>query len=223
MKKLHIAISTSERTNLSVFMDVFQSLGAECSFFSGNEADIDYYDGLLLPGGPDVEPWRYGEENTHSYIEPGLDELQFSALDRFSHKGKTIFGICRGYQLINVYFGGSLIQHLSNAEKHMKSNGIDSVHEIRSLPGCFLSDLYGEKHVVNSSHHQAINKAGTGLHICAYDADDVPEAFYHETLPIFGVQYHPERMCLSYTREDTVNGMPIFEFFLCRCAEQSRK
>ena len=75
--------------------------------------DPQEYDGLLLPGGDDVDPARFGQEINGSLgISPELDALQFEVLDRFVKAGKPVLGICRGHQVINIYFGGDLIQDL---------------------------------------------------------------------------------------------------------------
>lgn len=219
MARVRIAISAPEGTDITVFSEPFGQLGAECSLFSRSEENACDFSGLLVPGGPDVDPRYYGQSNFCSSVDPALDELQLAALDSFVRMRKPVFGICRGQQLINVYFGGSLIQHLPNAEKHMRINGTDNVHELCMLPDCFLPDIFKEFPVVNSSHHQAVDRPGNGIQIAAYDSCGVAEAIYHETLPVYGVQFHPERMCLSHARPDTADGLPVLGFFVKLCKE----
>lgn len=178
------------------------------------------FDGLLLPGGGDVDPSRYGEDNHGSQgISEALDELQFSCLDAFVKAGKPILGICRGLQVINVYFGGTLIQHLPSAGRHAEKGpqGEDSIHPDRSIPGTVMEALYGTEFISNSSHHQAADRIGRGLQVMAVSDDGVVEAMYHETLPILCTQFHPERMCLSFADDRYADGAKIIGAFVDLC------
>lgn len=171
--------------------------------------------GLLLPGGGDVEPVRYGEENRGSHdIDPALDRQQFALLERYRGAGKPILGICRGHQVINVFFGGSLIQDLPGADFHTRRNGVDSIHPTTAEPGSFAAALYGPSFTVNSAHHQGVGVLGEGLIPVQYAKDGVIEGVRHAELPIFGVQWHPERMTGRLSRPDTVDGSVLFHFFL---------
>ncbi len=102
------------------------------------------YDGLLIPGGVDINPSRYGQENRGSVMMMDeLDELQFDILDAFVKNGKPILGICRGHQLINAYFGGTLIQHLPTAFRHSrKLDEPDKVHRCIAEEESWLSTVY---------------------------------------------------------------------------------
>lgn len=155
----------------------------------------DYADcaALILPGGGDIDPELYGQSNCGSMgIDRNLDLLQIQALEYFLHAGKPILGICRGMQLLNVYFGGTLIQDLPNAQNHKASEG-DALHSAHITEDCILSYLYGYIFPVNSSHHQAVDRLGSDLKIIQYAADGVAEAIQHKNKPILGVQWHPER------------------------------
>ena len=152
-------------------------------------------DGLLLPGGADINPQRYGEECDGSLgIDDALDELQFSVMREFSREGRPVLGICRGHQIVNVFFGGSLYQNLDAADSHSRRNGEEQFHKVNIKENSILFAKYGMKTVVNSSHHQGIKKPGKGLAIIAEADDGTVEAIVHETLPIIGLQWHPERM-----------------------------
>lgn len=179
---------------------------------------ITDYDGLLIPGGFDVSPEFYHQEMNGSYAEgmdKQLDELQFYYIDQFVKAHKPILGICRGHQLLNVYFNGTLIQHLPNYEKHSSPDfQDDQVHEVYSDEDNVFTELYGKRFYVNSSHHQAVDKLGEGLHIALRCPDGTIEAMYHEQLPIIGVQFHPERMCFEKSRDDTVDGSKIIDYYL---------
>ena len=145
---------------LTNYINALDNLNAEYEI-TDKLIPIEEYDGLLIPGGFDVSPELYHQEMNGSYAEGmdiKLDELQLSFIDQFVKAHKPILGICRGHQIINVYFGGSLIQHLPNYEKHSSPdfNG-DKVHEVYVTEDNLFSKLYGERFFVNSSHHQAVD------------------------------------------------------------------
>lgn len=192
MKRVLIAGDTVTHKN---YVNALEASGAWCvASLDVNVCDLYDFDALLLPGGGDIDPSFYGEDmNGSRNPDRALDEAQWTMLDVFVKKGKPIFGICRGHQLINVYFGGTLIQHLENAEEHQSADG-DVYHRSVVCPKSFLSEIYGEGELeVNSSHHQAVKVLGKGLHPVQY-CGDVIEAMEHEVLPIRSVQWHPERM-----------------------------
>lgn len=179
---------------------------------------VEAYDGLLIPGGGDINPARYGQENQGStMIVDALDELQFAMLDDFVKSGKPVLGICRGHQIINVYFGGTMIQHLPTAFRHARNlDEPDKVHCCTAREGSWLAKLYGTEFWHNSAHHQAVDRLGEGLVTDSRCLEDgTVEAIHHQTLPVYGVQWHPERMCLEWERDDTVNGLPVMQY-LCR-------
>ena len=169
--------------------------------------------GLLLPGGGDIDPARFGQPDMGSRdIDPALDDVQLAARDRCARSGRPVLGICRGHQVLNVYFGGDLIQDLPTAGAHMAHDHADSVHPIAVRPGSLLHRLLGASPAVNSSHHQGLGRLGEGLAVSAQAPDGVIEAIEHRTLPILGVQFHPERMA-SLARPDTADGAAIFAWF----------
>ena len=179
------------------------------------EVNAGPYDALLLSGGADVDPGFYGEENTACFgIDKARDEAEFRLIEAFLKAEKPILGICRGHQVLNVYFGGTLTQHLPTAEKHQWMQTGDNAHETEALADSFLAALYGTHFAVNSAHHQGVKNLGNGLEIVQRAADGTVEACVHTTEPIWSVQWHPERMCLSRAREDTVDGGALFQWFL---------
>lgn len=162
-------------------------------------------DALLLPGGGDLEAWRYGQENWDvRNPDPERDEAELSLLEQFVQKQKPVFGICRGLQVINVFFGGTLIQDLSG---HSMVRGADRYHSVNTADKDLLHLCGGERILVNSAHHQAIDRIGEGLRAIQWAEDGTVEAVRHEMLPILAVQWHPERL-----------GMPVgnrlFQYFL---------
>lgn len=172
--------------------------------------------GLLLPGGMDIDPVRYGQENDGSEgIDPVRDQAELELIARFAQSGKPILGICRGIQVINVAFGGTLIQDLPNAVEHQHSETTgDQVHQVTAPAGSFLHELYGERFSVNSSHHQAIDRLAPGFAVAARCTDGTVEAIAWPEKAIYATQFHPERMTGAHLRRDTVDGGEIFRFFL---------
>ena len=187
----------------------------------GADADPGAFDGLLMPGGTDIDPARYHRANTASEdVDPALDARQFAALDAFVRAGKPVLGICRGHQLINVYFGGTLIQHLPTAKVHSRcGDSWDKAHGSVATPGGLMESLYGRSFPVNSAHHQAVEAVGRGLIVDQRSEDGVIEALRHESLPLFCVQWHPERMCLERARPDAVDGSVVLRHFLRMCGK----
>ena len=146
---------------------------------------------LLLPGGGDVEPWRYGRGNTASRgLEPERDTAELMLLERFIAAGKPVLGICRGIQIINVFFGGTLCQDLPG---HAAADGKDSFHAVCTVRSPLLP-VCGPVCRVNSAHHQAVDVPGRGLRAIQWAEDGAVEALCHDCLPIWGVQWHPERL-----------------------------
>ncbi|RRJ24557.1 gamma-glutamyl-gamma-aminobutyrate hydrolase family protein [Lachnoanaerobaculum gingivalis] len=172
-------------------------------------------DGLLLPGGGDIDPVYYGEEmNGSDEPDRELDKAQRDILDAFVKAKKPILGICRGMQLINIYFGGSLHQDLVTRDIHTRKNGNDSIHSVKSVEeGNLFEKFYGKIFNINSAHHQGTKKLGKGLKEVLRSDDGVCEAVIHEELPIIATQFHPERMSYKQRRDDAVVGEEIFKYF----------
>lgn len=205
------------------YVDAIHALGAEPTRMYCPSVSTDY-DGLIVCGGVDVHPSRYGEEIDGAVnMDEERDAAEIALVEAFLKAGKPILGVCRGYQLLNVIFGGTLVQHLPNALEHSTAlAGRDIIHDVTATPGSIAEKLYGTRFAVNSWHHQAVKRIGDGFKVTMRSAfDDVIEGYEHESLPIFGVQWHPERMCCTRKREDTVDGIAIFEYFIRMCGERS--
>ena len=181
--------------------------------FLPNPAD---FDGLILPGGGDISPFFYHMENAGSRnIDSLLDSVQFSLFQAFMAAGKPVLGICKGLQLINVAFGGTLIQELGPESLAIHAwEDADKIHITKAAHGTFPAQLYGSFPRVNSAHHQAVGVFGEGLRAAQYGPDFVVEALYHERLPVLGVQWHPERMCFSHAQEDVEDGSKLLKYYL---------
>lgn len=211
--KILLAVNTKKENYINAVEQCGGIAVAEyCPTFS------DEFDGLILCGGNDINPKYYNEPVNGSVDMDDLrDAAEMELFRKFAEAGKPILGICRGCQLINVALGGKLNQNISNAEKHSSFGDFDLVHKVKAEKS-FLSGIYGNEFFVNSFHHQAVKEPGNGLEITA-TADDgaTVEAFKHKTLPIYAVQWHPERMCFEKAREDTVDGSEIIKFFVDLC------
>lgn len=175
-------------------------------------------DALLLPGGGDITPAFFGERNAGSVnIDTELDILQLQALDYAIQHTLPILGICKGMQIINVAFGGTIIQDLPTAVQH-RYQGKDQYHHTIIQKDSCLYKLYGSSALVNSAHHQAIGRLGKGLtpiQWCPFD--NCIEAISHDKLPILGLQWHPERLSSIYT---TVTGAPLLSLLASWISDQ---
>lgn len=175
---------------------------------------LSEYDALLLPGGGDITPAFFGQKNQGSKnIDIELDITQLQALDLFVKWKRPVFGICKGAQIINVFFGGTIIQDLPQAKQHAW-NEKDSIHSSHALPESVLFSLYGEHFNINSAHHQGIGALGHDLSVIQTSDDNVIEGIIHNTLPIIGVQWHPERLFDYPSPANTVNGSLLFSYFI---------
>ncbi len=176
-------------------------------------------DALLLSGGEDVNPNYYGQTPTEKCgkIIPQRDHAEMKMLKAFFATGKPILGICRGEQLMNVYFGGSLYQDIKEVAKCCHSDfrrkNLGN-HTVTLTPGTKLANIYQESSfITNSLHHQAVERAGNDLVIGAVSEDGLVEAIEHATHPFcIGVQWHPEHMsAFSKTQRQ------IFDAFVQAC------
>lgn len=160
-------------------------------------------DGLLLTGGPDIHPSRFGEKK-HLALESVnevRDKWELALYEEAIKENIPVFGICRGIQIMNVAMGGSLYQDIpSQFTTHLThkvlENKDDSWHCIEIQPGSLLNQIIGDTiAVVNSRHHQAVKCIGDGLVATAQSKDRVIEVLEDSSKQfVFGVQYHPERM-----------------------------
>ncbi len=168
--------------------------------------------GLVLPGGGDIAPELFGQANRGSVnIDETLDRIQLKLLEEYIRQERPVFGICKGIQIINVYFGGTVVQHLPTADAHAYRNG-DQLHMTIATQDSILSRLYGLRFPVNSAHHQGLGMLGQGLEAIQFAEDQVIEGIVHKKLPIIGVQWHPERM--EEKEGEYPGGDRLLEFFL---------
>lgn len=177
------------------------------------------YDGLILCGGNDIDPKYYNEKICGSVnIDSNRDECEFELVKLFTKQKKPIMGICRGCQLLNVAFGGTLYQDIPNANEHCSFSDYDILHKTTARKDCFLYDMYGPQFYINSFHHQAIKTLGKDFDIISTAFDGVTvEGILHNKLPVFGVQWHPERLCFEHKKENTADGAELFKYFISLC------
>ena len=167
-------------------------------------------DALLLTGGGDLHPRFYGQDIAGAADIDEARDLRELALTRaFVVRSAPIFGICRGLQVINIAFGGTLHRHIDG---HGQIDGLDRLHETYT-DDALLRSLYGTRFTVNSAHHQSVDRLGAGLHAAQWADDGTVEALRHTTLPIFAVQWHPERLCGAFMRRDAADGGLLLKNF----------
>ena len=198
-----------------------------CTALAEQYAEIA--DGLLLTGGESVHPARYNDtfnnlaggdaavaHNLKAGCNTARDEMEFAVFQAFYKRKKPIMGICRGHQLVNAALGGHNMLNFPRIHPVEHSEGIQ--HSILTEEGSILNRLYGNKFMVNSYHRDCADQAGPGVIVSARSEDGVIEAIEHETLPIFSVQFHPERM--RGDEKNPVNGpdgTKLFEYLISLC------
>lgn len=184
------------------------------------EKHFQDFDGLLLPGGGDVFPvlsdyasfaknlsadCKICERCAAEHL-PAIEQL--CALHLFYQQEKPIFGICKGMQLINLYFHGS-IREVSNRKLHQHPKE-DTRHLADNEQGSFLHALFGAHMLINSNHHQCVDRIGQNMQAIQYAQDREIEAISHLSLPVIGTQWHPERMPKLQRQDSTL----LFQYFV---------
>lgn len=181
---------------------------------------LERMDGLLLSGGNDVAPLRYGQQPRPEIgaLDVLRDEQEFALVKKAFDLGIPVFGICRGAQVLNVALGGTLIQHIhANGPEGIQhcQNGQSwqCHHHIEVKPGTMLASALGAGIVaVNSHHHQAVDKIAPGLTVSATAPDGLIEGIECADPWILGVQWHPEMMWQHHPEF-----LHLFEIFSRAC------
>ena len=190
---------------------------------------LEGVEGILVPGGIDVDPKFYGETR-HPKLErtdAGLDEHERAVLDWSAAHGLPVFGICRGHQVLNVYHGGSLVQDIPAqhrsatpvAHRFPRDSKEPREHAVSVEKGTVFHELFGEDRlVVNTYHHQAVKRLAPGFRVSARTDDGLAEAIEHEGQRyVLGVQFHPEMLRNSDGRFNA-----FFERFIEEVGRASR-
>ena len=182
---------------------------------------IENVDGVIMTGGVDIHPFRFNEEPNPKIgeISKERDDFDFLIMKHAFEKNKPIFGICRGIQLINVFFGGTLIQDINSQKNtnilHSQTAPRDiATHKIKIKKDSVIFDIFGKSAEVNSFHHQAIGKLSKDFKITSAANDGIIESieFKKKDRFILGVQWHPE--CMTEKDEKMQN---IFSMFVDIC------
>ena len=171
---------------------------------------VEHLDGIVLPGGTDVDPARYGAAPAPDLmdLEPARDAHELALLDAAAMAEVPVLAICRGLQMVNVWRGGTLHQHVP--EHGLFEEPPDKLqHEVTCAPGSVLAGVYGPSLMVNSLHHQTVDRLGAGLEVTAEAPDGTVEGLECRDAPVVAVQWHPE---LLPERD------PIFDWFVARTA-----
>lgn len=221
MKNPLILVSSGRNTgNLSIqrcqsalYAACLNAAGGAAALYSGGPALplAQRCDGLLLAGGGDLHPARYGQcphVDAHLSIDEVRDAEEQTLFEVFCKYRKPVLGVCRGAQLINVFLGGTLHQHIGSHA--------DCCHTVQYTD--VLAELLGAQGTVNSYHHQSVNQIAHALTVAARAPDGTVEALIHPSASILSVQWHPERMVPGICEDVTgANHLPLFRWLCERC------
>ncbi len=180
--------------------------------------------GLVLPGGGDVDPARYGQRphpRTHN-VSPRRDAFEMNLLGQALDRDIPVLAICRGMQLLNVFFGGTLEQHLADREGRLDHDRdrprAEPAHGVRFTKGSLLADVLGEHANVNSHHHQGLDDIADELEEIGWADDGILEAAVAPSYSwVVAVQWHPEVMA-PLRREE----LDIFKHFVAAAEDAAR-
>lgn len=176
-------------------------------------------DGLLLPGGADIDPILYGREREEKCGKPNelRDKNEFQIFGTFVETKKPVLCICRGFQLLNTVYGGTLYQDIADIKKCSHSDFLKrakAVHKVSVAKDTKLYGIFGKSELgVNSLHHQAVENIGVNLIVSAVSEDGFVEALELKEHPFcIGVQWHPEHM----SKKDALQ-QKLFDEFIKNC------
>lgn len=200
--------SLEEGRKLSLYAEAIEAARGDALWLPADaqESELEKWErklsALLLPGGPDVDPARYGQgRHIKTEVCQRLDNHEFRLTEWASKNGLPILAICRGHQVLAVAFGGSLVQHLPDWSQqvwHRGERGQETFHQVRLKPGSMLARMLGATLIeVNSSHHQGVAEDVPGLQAVGWGEDGLIEALQGDSHTgqafLVGVQWHPER------------------------------
>lgn len=179
-----------------VLESVYRAGGEPVILYHGDPAEFAHrlraLDGVVLPGGNDIDPGRYGADGRHPASGAGdrvQDDADLTIALGCLAAALPMLAICRGMQVLNVALGGTLIQHLDPGEV----DHVNTFHDVELRPGSLVAAVMGATVVrVSSYHHQAVDVLGRGMTAVGRAPDGCVEAVEHEFAPILAVQWHPE-------------------------------
>jgi putative glutamine amidotransferase len=222
-RKPRIGVTTSPKRESDYYLTygrAVEGAGAEAVYLPPGTRSMADLDGLLLPGGWDVDPALYGEKPDPKVgdIDRELDETEIRLFKDAREKQIPVLGICRGQQVINVAMGGSLIQHLEGHE--VRSFGRNHLaHTAAVDPASELGQAAEGKEIqVNSLHHQAVGSLAPGLHQTATGDDGTVEGLESDDGLVVAVQCHPEELTA-----DLPWASKLFERFVARAGNRNNK
>lgn len=176
------------------------------------------FDGLVVVGGGDVDPARYGAEARPevAHVQPARDDFEIPLLRAAVEMEVPVLAICRGIQVLNVALGGTLHQHISDwshLAAHRSPDGSrEAFHEVRIEPGTRLHKAVGAERVRTfSHHHQAVDVLGDGLAVVAWADDGLPEGVEHERGWVVGIQWHAEATAAGDPFQQNLFGALVVE------------
>ncbi|HUQ95445.1 MAG TPA: gamma-glutamyl-gamma-aminobutyrate hydrolase family protein [Bryobacteraceae bacterium] len=199
-----VGITYSVDGKLAPYAEALRRAGLEpVPLAAPGPSSIEGLDGILISGGADVNPSRYGQER-HAECEPpdeARDLLELSIARAALEADLPLLCICRGMQLLNVVQGGDLIQHLAATAIHVQ-RGVDDAHSVSTRDGTRLAQIAGDTFTVNSRHHQAVGRVGAGLAVSATSPDGVIEGLEMAGRRfVVAVQWHPEDRVASHASD----------------------
>jgi putative glutamine amidotransferase len=154
---------------------------------------VGVLDGVVLTGGADIDPTRYGHDNTASDFEGVRDAFELGLLAEAVEARLPVLGICRGLQLLNVFAGGTLHQHVPEHARYDLDPSARA-HGVQLDPATRLGRLYGRQITVNTLHHQTVDRVGDGCVVAGRADDGTIEALELEGHDVLTVQWHPEML-----------------------------
>lgn len=180
-------------------------------------------DGVVIAGGADVDPRRYGSEPDEHYWPadyPGQDDYEAGLLQACLESGIPTLAICRGMQLLNVVHGGTLVGHLAPGEIQHRG----AQHPVTCEPGTLLASVLGHAPVCTSSyHHQSVDRIGAGLRVAATAPDGVIEALELPDASLLAVQWHPEDLAEASATDHALFSWVVEAAGTFRAAASSRE
>ncbi len=191
------------------------------------QAQIKNLDGIILTGGYDLSPSFFNENHLEylGEIMPKLDRYELKIIELACKHKIPLFGICRGHQLLNAYFGGTLYQDITSEvtrnlkiQHDQKAGPTVRTHLIKTTKNSLIEKIYGAEEMVNSFHHMAIKKLAQGFKATALAPDGIIEAIENINRDhfIMGVQFHPEMTAATHRPS-----LELFKEFIRNCIKSS--